>query len=113
MKQDREKTKQKHPRTKKTVFLPPRLTLLKDAAKKSSRNRIEFVARGADAYQQLVQLLRDDEWKKEDSLSPALYDLGLNHLLRARLVCAEAGEGSGLWPQEDYENIPEAAELAR
>lgn len=64
--------------------------------------------------QLLTDRLKHSSYTGEDNdLSPALYDLGLNHLLRARLVCAEAGEGSGLWTSDVYENIPEAAELAR
>lgn len=43
----------------------------------------------------------------------ALCDLGLNYLVRARLVCSDAGEGSGLLPQEVYEDLPEVADLAR
>lgn len=43
----------------------------------------------------------------------ALYDLGLNYLLRGRLVCSDAGEGSGLIAQEVYEGLPEVAELTR
>lgn len=43
----------------------------------------------------------------------ALYDLGLNYLVRARLVCSDGGEGSGLLPQEVYEELPEVAALAR
>lgn len=42
-----------------------------------------------------------------------LYDLGLNFLLRARLACSDAGEGTGLFAQEVYEGLPEVAELAR
>lgn len=64
--------------------------------------------------QLLTDRLKHNSFNGGDSdLSPALYDLGLNHLLRARLVCAEAGEGSGLWASDVYENIPEAAELTR
>lgn len=43
----------------------------------------------------------------------ALYDLGLNYLVRARLACSDAGEGSGLLPQEVYQELPEVADLAR
>lgn len=43
----------------------------------------------------------------------AFYDLGLNYLLRARMACSDAGEGSGLFSQEVYEELPEVAELAR
>lgn len=43
----------------------------------------------------------------------ALYDLGLNYLVRARLLCSDAGDGSGLLPQEMYEELPEVADLAR
>lgn len=48
-----------------------------------------------------------------DSLASALYDLGLNYLLRARLVCADAGEGSGLWEQDVYDHLPEVSDLSR
>lgn len=43
----------------------------------------------------------------------ALYDLGLNYLLRARLLCADSGEGSGVWAQDVYQHLPEVEELAR
>lgn len=43
----------------------------------------------------------------------ALYDLGLNYLLRARMACSDAGEGSGLCAQVVYEELPEVADLAR
>lgn len=43
----------------------------------------------------------------------ALYDLGLNYLVRARLLCSDAGDGSGLLPQEMYEKLPDVADLAR
>lgn len=43
----------------------------------------------------------------------AQYDLGLNYLLRARLVCSDAGDGSGLFAQSVYDDIPAVADLAK
>lgn len=43
----------------------------------------------------------------------AHYDLGLNYLLRARLVCSDAGEGSGLLAQSVYDDLPAVADLAK
>ncbi|CAM9884354.1 unnamed protein product, partial [Ectocarpus fasciculatus] len=100
-------------------------------AKEGARNRLDFVAQGADAYRNLVQLLEARE--NDDGVdgqsgetsatagqqalvatkAAALYDLGLNYLLRGRLVCSDAGEGSGLLAQEVYEDLPEVAELTR
>ncbi|CAN0151264.1 unnamed protein product, partial [Ectocarpus fasciculatus] len=100
-------------------------------AKEGARNRVDFVAQGADAYRNLVQLLEArendggvDGQSGETSATAgqqalvatkaaALYDLGLNYLLRGRLVCSDAGEGSGLLAQEVYEDLPEVAELTR
>ncbi|CAM9761809.1 unnamed protein product [Ectocarpus sp. 12 AP-2014] len=103
-------------------------------AKEGARNRLDFVAQGADAYRNLVRLLEAREKDQADggvdgqsgetcatagqvALVPtkaaALYDLGLNYLLRGRLVCSHAGEGSGLEAQESYEGLPEVAELTR
>lgn len=58
------------------------------------------------------QVSQDNETTKSESLAAALYDLGLNYLLRSRLVCADAGEGSGLWEQDVYLSLPEVVELA-
>ena len=92
-----------------------------------SKNRLDFVGRGAVAYQQLVQML-DQKLRDEDNnpsasvrddgvlkltSSSALYDLGLNYLLRARLLCADSGGGSGLWAQGVYDQLPGVDELAR
>lgn len=105
-------------------------------AKEGSANRLAFVAHGAHAYQQLVELLEarvrmtagvsnsaaeGDSGDVEGSVSadamaelaPALYDLGLNYLVRVRLVCADSGEGSGLWSGDVYRDLPEAVELSR
>ncbi|CAB1097731.1 unnamed protein product [Ectocarpus sp. CCAP 1310/34] len=103
-------------------------------AKEGARNRLDFVAQGADAYRNLVQLLEAREKDQADgdvdgqsgetsatagqgALVPtkaaAYYDLGLNYLLRGRLICSDAGEGSGLIAQELYEGLPEVAELTR
>ena len=93
-------------------------------AKQGSKNRQEFVARGAAAYQQLVEMLRDGAGAKgsqgpsagegvEATSASALYDLGLNYLLRARLLCADSGEGSGLWAMDVYERLPGVEDLAR
>lgn len=46
-------------------------------------------------------------------LASALYDLALNYVVRARILCSDAGEGSGLWRQEVYDALPEVAQLAR
>lgn len=95
-------------------------------AKEGAKNRREFVGRGAAAYQQLVQML-DEKLEAKDNLatsasgrgvlevtsSSALYDLGLNYLLRARLLCADSGEGSGLWAKDVYDQLPGVDDLAR
>eukprot|EP00903_Cladosiphon_okamuranus_P012909 g12052.t2 len=95
-------------------------------AKEGERNRLNFVAQGAHAYGELVKMSTTPERGRAvgeggESESAALlatkaaafYDLGLNYLVRARLLRSEAGEGSGLLPQEVYEEIPEVADLAR
>lgn len=105
-------------------------------AKEGSANRLAFVAHGAHAYQQLVKLVEtrvgvtpeasgsvvggdsdDVEGGKtalaKAELAPALYDLGLNYLVRARLMCADSGEGSGLWNDDFYRDLPEVVEVSR
>ncbi|CAM9704269.1 unnamed protein product [Scytosiphon promiscuus] len=98
-------------------------------AKEGARNRLAFVAKGADAYQELVQLLqtRVERLRNENEMegnteqetaavalkAAAHYDLGLNYLLRARLVCADAGEGSGLFGQSAYDDLPAVADLSK
>lgn len=105
-------------------------------AKEGSVNRLAFVAHGVHAYLQLVKLVearvgmisgesssvaRGDSDDVEGGvtadtkaeLAPALYDLGLNYLVRVRLVCADLGEGSGLWSEDFYRDLPEAVELSR
>ncbi|CAM9753532.1 unnamed protein product, partial [Laminaria digitata] len=95
-----------------------------DLAKQGAKNRLEFVGRGAAAYQRLVQLLgasagadgsqvQSASEAVEMSPASALYDLGLNYLLRARLLCADSGEGSGLWAQDVHEQLPGVEDLAR
>lgn len=99
------------------------------SAKEGSKKRLSFVKLGASAYQKVADILKshvrvsqesqaaevspDDEIANLEKLSAALYDLGLNYLLRSRLVCADAGEGSGLWEQHVYLSLPEVLQLTR
>ena len=87
-----------------------------------SMQRLRFVKLGAAAYQEVIDLLRCDEQAgqknsltnaKSERLAAALYDLGLNYLLRCRLLCADSGEGSGLWGADVYLSLPEVVELSR
>lgn len=55
----------------------------------------------------------DDAGRFSESLAAAIYDLGLNYLVRARLLCADAGEGSGLWEESAYQQVPQVSKLAR
>lgn len=83
---------------------------------------MRFVKLGAAAYQKVVDLLQSDEQMeqknshtsaKSERLAAALYDLGLNYLLRCRLLCADSGEGSGLWGADVYLSQPQVVELSR
>ena len=87
-----------------------------DVAKRGGRARLHFVSKGADAYHVLVEYTTSSSSAVQGdaagySSALALYDLGVNYLVRASLECQDAGEGIGLIGHEVFHVLPEVARL--